>query len=64
MRIHPALVNAVIAITLYGEYFTNPDERESLLGIITTTNNIRAWPMRRQYEMVRRRWEVVDGVEV
>jgi hypothetical protein len=63
-RIQPALVNAVIAIILYGEYFTNQEERDALVSIIDMTKDIRAWPMRKPYETLTQRWGMVDGAEV
>lgn len=64
LRIQPALVNAVIAITLYGEYFTDRDERDALVGIINRTKELHAWPMRKPYETLQRRWEMVDDAEL
>ncbi|KAL3458160.1 hypothetical protein BJX64DRAFT_280042 [Aspergillus heterothallicus] len=63
-QIQPALVNAVIAITLYGEYFTEQEERDALVGIITMTSDIRAWSMRKPYERLKERWAIVDGAEI
>ena len=64
LRIQPALVNAVIAITLYGEYFTNQEERDALVGIINRTKDIHVWPMRKPYHTLQRRWEMVDRAEL
>ncbi|KAJ5083031.1 hypothetical protein N7532_012074 [Penicillium argentinense] len=64
LRIQPALVNAVIAINLYGEYFTDPDERDALVGIIDRTKDIHAWPMRKPYENLQDRWKMVDNAEL
>ncbi|KAJ5769617.1 hypothetical protein N7520_004176 [Penicillium odoratum] len=63
-RVQPALVNAVIATTLYGEYFTDPVERDALVGIINKTKDIHAWPMRKPYQTVQRRWELMDSAEI
>ncbi|KAL4923587.1 uncharacterized protein BDV17DRAFT_276605 [Aspergillus undulatus] len=60
----PALVNAVIAILLYGEYFTEQRERDALRGIIDRTKDMHAWPLRRPYERLCRLWEEGDAVEV
>ncbi|KAL4957608.1 hypothetical protein BDW69DRAFT_180393 [Aspergillus filifer] len=60
----PALVNAVISIMLYGEYFTEQRERDALRGIIDCTKNMHAWPLKRPYERLCRLWEEVDAVEV
>ncbi|KAL4861235.1 hypothetical protein BDV12DRAFT_191214 [Aspergillus spectabilis] len=63
-QIQPALVNAVIAITLYGEYFTDQEDRDALVGIISMTSDIRAWSMRKPYERLRERWAMVDSAEI
>ncbi|GLA97877.1 hypothetical protein AtubIFM61612_001885 [Aspergillus tubingensis] len=57
---HPALVTAVIAITLYGEYFTELEEREALVGIIDQTRDLHSWPMQKCYARLRRGWEEMD----
>ncbi|GAT19559.1 hypothetical protein RIB2604_00601380 [Aspergillus luchuensis] len=57
---HPALVTAVIAITLYGEYFTEWEEREALVGIIDRTRDLHSWPMQKCYARLRRGWEEMD----
>jgi hypothetical protein len=64
LQVQPCLINAVIAITLYGEYFTDRDERNALIGIINRTKDIHAWPMRKPYQTLLRRWEMSDSVEV
>lgn len=63
-RIQPALVNAVIAITLYGEYFTDPVERNALVDIINRTKDVHAWPMRHTRISLERRWEMMDSAEI
>ncbi|CRL27723.1 unnamed protein product [Penicillium camemberti] len=63
-RCQPALVNAVMAITLYGEYFTNQEERDALLGIMNQTMEIHAWPMRKAYQSLQRQWDMLDDVEL
>jgi hypothetical protein len=63
-QIQPALVNAVIAITLYGEYFTDPEDRDALVGIINMTSDIRAWSMRKPYERLKQQWSMVDDAEI
>ncbi|PYH96553.1 hypothetical protein BO71DRAFT_174657 [Aspergillus ellipticus CBS 707.79] len=60
-RCRPALVNAVIAITLYGEYFTEPEEREALIKIINQTKELHSWPMQKRYQRLKRGWQLVDG---
>ncbi|KAL2818001.1 hypothetical protein BDW59DRAFT_152342, partial [Aspergillus cavernicola] len=60
----PALVNAVISIMLYGEYFTEQRERDALMNIIERTRDMRAWPLWRPYERLRGLWEEGDSVEV
>lgn len=63
-RVQPGLVNAVIATTLYGEYFTNPEERETLIGIIGRTKDIHAWSMKKPYQTLQRRWEMMDSADI
>ncbi|KAJ0413629.1 hypothetical protein BJY00DRAFT_321785 [Aspergillus carlsbadensis] len=63
-QIQPALVNAVIAITLYGEYFTDQEDRDALIGIISMTSDIRAWSMRTSYERLKEQWAMVDSAEI
>lgn len=60
----PALVNAVISILLFGEYFTEGVERDALRGIIDRTKDMHAWPLRRPYERLCALWEIVDSLEV
>ncbi|KAJ6114256.1 hypothetical protein N7486_000034 [Penicillium sp. IBT 16267x] len=63
-RVQPALVNAVIATTLYGEYFTELVERDALVDIINRTKDVHAWPMRKPYQEVQRRWETMEGAAI
>lgn len=58
----PALVNAVIAIMLYGEYFTEEGERDALRVVIDRTRDMRAWPLRRPFERLCGLWEMGDSV--
>ncbi|KAL4971592.1 hypothetical protein BDW66DRAFT_164977 [Aspergillus desertorum] len=60
----PALVNAVISILLYGEYFTDQLERDALLGVIERMKDMRAWPLRRGIERLKNAWTEGDRVEV
>ncbi|KAL4757926.1 uncharacterized protein BDW70DRAFT_152961 [Aspergillus foveolatus] len=60
----PALVNAVISILLYGEYFTDLAERNALLNIIERMKDMRAWPLRRGIERLQRSWREADNVEL
>ncbi|PYI09843.1 hypothetical protein BO78DRAFT_307420 [Aspergillus sclerotiicarbonarius CBS 121057] len=60
-RCHPALVNAVIAITLYGEYFTEPEERDALVSIINQTRGLHSWPMQKRYARLQHQWQLVDS---
>ncbi|KAJ4317233.1 hypothetical protein N0V84_007452 [Fusarium piperis] len=41
----PALVNATLAIQLYGNYFTDPWERDALKGIVQMFKDCQAWPV-------------------
>ncbi|KAL4816680.1 hypothetical protein BDW67DRAFT_190705 [Aspergillus spinulosporus] len=59
----PALVNAVISILLYGEYFTDLAERNALLKIIEHMKDMRAWPLRKGVERLQRAWREADNVE-
>ncbi|KAJ5087284.1 hypothetical protein N7456_010900 [Penicillium angulare] len=63
-RVQPALLNAVIAITMYGEYFTDPQEREALVDIINRTKEMHTWPMRRPYQTLQQRWDMMDNAEI
>ncbi|KAE8142214.1 hypothetical protein BDV38DRAFT_278386 [Aspergillus pseudotamarii] len=60
-NLSPALVNAVISIILYGEYFTDPREREALEAVIEKTKAIHAWPMRKLHHAVKAKWEFIDS---
>ncbi|KAF7616620.1 hypothetical protein F9C07_1651442 [Aspergillus flavus] len=60
-NVSPALVNAVISIILYGEYFTDPREREALEAVIEKTKAIHAWPMRKLHHAVKAKWEFIDS---
>ncbi|RAK97950.1 uncharacterized protein BO80DRAFT_413605 [Aspergillus ibericus CBS 121593] len=60
-RCHPALVNAVIAINLYGEYFTEPEERDALVSIIDRTRELHSWPMQKRYARLQHQWQLVDS---
>ncbi|KAF4161727.1 hypothetical protein CNMCM6936_003130 [Aspergillus lentulus] len=64
LRVQPCLVNAVIAITLYGDYFTDHEEREALVGIINRTRDLHVWQMKKPYETLLRRWEAADSAEI
>ncbi|GAQ05957.1 hypothetical protein ALT_3278 [Aspergillus lentulus] len=64
LRVQPCLVNAVIAITLYGDYFTDHAEREALVGIINRTRDLHVWQMKKPYETLLRRWEEADSAEI
>ncbi|KAL5336029.1 hypothetical protein BJX70DRAFT_410086 [Aspergillus crustosus] len=59
----PALVNAVISIMLYGEYFTETRERNALSEVIERTKDMHAWPLRKPYERLLGLWAVGDEVE-
>jgi hypothetical protein len=64
LRVQPCLVNAVIAITLYGDYFTDHEEREALIGIINRTRDLHVWQMEKPYQTLLRRWEAADSAEI
>lgn len=63
-KVQPGLVNAVIATTLYGEYFTDPEERDALVGVISRTEDIRAWSMIKPFQTLQRRWEMMDNADI
>ncbi|KAJ6052852.1 uncharacterized protein N7446_007497 [Penicillium canescens] len=63
-RCQPAMVNAVISITLYGGYFTRPEDRDALLGIIHQTMELHSWPMRKPCQQLLDQWEMVDNAEL
>ncbi|KAF7597359.1 hypothetical protein BBP40_006300 [Aspergillus hancockii] len=60
-NLSPALVNAMISVTLYGEYFTDPREREALEEIIKKIKAIHAWPMRKLHQALKAKWEFIDN---
>jgi hypothetical protein len=41
----PALVNAAMGITLYGDFFTDEWERQALARIVQKFRDTRAWPL-------------------
>ncbi|KAH6880790.1 hypothetical protein B0T10DRAFT_495245 [Thelonectria olida] len=49
----PAIVNAALAIQLYGSYFTDPWEREALKGMVQRFKEKRAWPVPKALQMFR-----------
>jgi hypothetical protein len=57
------MVNAVISITLYGGYFTQPEDRDALLGIIEQTMELHSWPMRKPCQQLLDQWKMVDTAE-
>ncbi|KAJ5316528.1 hypothetical protein N7508_001036 [Penicillium antarcticum] len=63
-RCQPAMVNAVISITLYGDYFTQPEDRGALLGIIHQTMELHSWPMRKPCQHLLDQWEMVGNAEL
>jgi hypothetical protein len=46
---------------LYGEYFTDRKEQEVLLDTVRRTEDVRAWSMRRPYEILKKHWEMDDS---
>ncbi|PYI15337.1 hypothetical protein BO99DRAFT_254205 [Aspergillus violaceofuscus CBS 115571] len=58
----PALVNGVVAVSLYGEYFTEPEDRDALVTeIIHRAQEVKAWPMQKRHERLKQRWQCMDG---
>ncbi|KAH6981690.1 hypothetical protein BKA56DRAFT_584309 [Ilyonectria sp. MPI-CAGE-AT-0026] len=49
----PAMVNAALAIQLYGSYFTDPWDREALRGIVQRFKDKRAWPVPKALQTFR-----------
>ncbi|KAK7414258.1 hypothetical protein QQX98_006855 [Neonectria punicea] len=49
----PAMVNAALAIQLYGSYFTDPWEREALKGIVQRFKDKRAWPVPKALQLFK-----------
>lgn len=43
----PALVNATLAIQMYGSFFTDPWEREALRKTVRMFKDCQAWPLPR-----------------
>jgi uncharacterized membrane protein YhhN len=41
----PALVNAAMAISLYGDFFTEEWERQALASVIAKFRDVKAWPL-------------------
>lgn len=41
----PALVNAILAVQMYGKYFVDPWERQALKGIVQQFKDVGAWPV-------------------
>lgn len=46
----PALINAVLAISLYGHFFVDEYERKALNAIILRFRDAQAWPVPRTLE--------------
>ncbi|KAK7428294.1 hypothetical protein QQZ08_005191 [Neonectria magnoliae] len=49
----PAMVNAALAIQLYGSYFTDPWEREALKRIMKRFKDQRAWPVPKALQLFK-----------
>lgn len=64
LRMQPALVNAVIAITLYGDFFTEMHDRRGLLKVVDCTRDLRSWPMHKVYMRLDDRWHLTDSDQV
>ena len=41
----PSLVNAIMGVLLYGDFFTDEWERRALADIIERFQNVKAWPL-------------------
>ncbi|KAL2846912.1 hypothetical protein BJY01DRAFT_247102 [Aspergillus pseudoustus] len=55
-RSPPVFVDATMAISACGEYFTDEDEREALLGVLRLTEVEYAWPTGNIAEKLKRAW--------
>lgn len=47
----PAILNAAFVIEMYGDYFTDPYERQALSGVVAKYRATNAWPSQRLTEM-------------
>lgn len=41
----PALVNAIMGILLYGDFFTDEWERQALAEVVEKFQSVKAWPL-------------------
>lgn len=57
----PALVSAMMGISLYGDCFTNEQDRMCLLQIFDKIDNTHAWPTSRQRSQLLEEWKAIDG---
>jgi len=55
-RCQPALVPAIMAISLYGGFFTDEKERAALLGVLARTEQQYAWPTKRSHRLLLEEW--------
>jgi hypothetical protein len=60
LKCPPALLNAVIGIMLYGDFFTDRREREALMDVVERLKNVCAWSMRNRYQSLKKRWDEVE----
>lgn len=47
----PAILNAAFVIQMYGDFFTDPYERDALRMIVEKYRDIHAWPSQKLTEM-------------
>ncbi|KAJ4291771.1 hypothetical protein N0V90_009666 [Kalmusia sp. IMI 367209] len=58
----PALVSATMAISLYGDYFTDERERACLLRVFERMEEAHVWPVYRKRREVVEKWRMVDSL--
>ncbi|KAL1592366.1 hypothetical protein SLS60_011445 [Paraconiothyrium brasiliense] len=58
----PALVSATMAISLYGDYFTDEHERGCLLMVFEKMLEAHVWPVQRKRNELVEKWKAVDDL--
>jgi hypothetical protein len=53
----PALVPAIMAISLYGGFFTDEKERAALIDVLLRTELQYAWPTKRSHQILVEEWD-------
>lgn len=52
----PVLVQAYVAITMFGEHFTDRVEQEALLGVLSELERKHGWPIQKGAEALKQGW--------